>query len=133
MKQHRNTKQRQLVLEAVRSRKDHPTADQIYQDLKMIDDKISRATVYRNLNYLAEAGEILHVKVPSADRYDWRLDFHYHLFCTGCEAVSDLPLVYNQKLDQEVTEKTSYVIERHRTVFEGICPACQARKKKGSV
>ena len=34
MKTRRNSKQRQLVLEAVKARCDHPTADQIYLDVR---------------------------------------------------------------------------------------------------
>ena len=47
MKQQRNTRQRELILNAVRSRHDHPSADDIYLDVLKIDSKISRATVYR--------------------------------------------------------------------------------------
>ena len=78
MRKQRDTKQRKMVLEAVLSRCDHPTADQIYSDLRMKDDKISRGTVYRNLGILAEDGDITNVKVPAADRFDSRLDRHYH-------------------------------------------------------
>ena len=56
MKQQRNTRQRQLVLDAVRARCDHPSADQIYLDVRAVDDRISRGTVYRNLKVLVEAG-----------------------------------------------------------------------------
>lgn len=127
MKQSRNTRQRQLVLTAVRARTDHPTADDIYLDVRALDGKISRGTVYRNLSLLAEKGEILHVKVPAADRYDRRTDIHYHMLCTRCGAVSDAPLVYRTALDEELGEKTGYRITRHRTLFEGVCPGC-ARK-----
>ena len=65
MKQLRNTRQRQLVLDAVRARRDHPSADQIYLDVRAVDGRISRGTVYRNLSILEESGEILHVKVLS--------------------------------------------------------------------
>lgn len=129
MKQQRNTKQRQLVLDAVRARCDHPSADQIYLDVRAIDDKISRGTVYRNLNFLAQNGELLHVKVSNADRFDCRLDFHYHLLCTECGAVCDVPLSYHGELDQQLAAKTGYVIERHRTVFEGRCPGCQHKSE----
>ena len=50
MKQQRNTRQRQLVLDAVRSRQDHPTAEQIYQSVRERDAHVSRGPVYRNLN-----------------------------------------------------------------------------------
>lgn len=127
MRQLRNTRQRQLVLDAVRARCDHPSADAIYLDVRMMDEKISRGTVYRNLNLLAETGEILHVKVPTADRYDARPDLHYHLLCTECCSVCDAPLPYHPELDSEVAAATGFKITRHRTVFEGICPACLAK------
>lgn len=125
MKQQRNTHQRQLVLDAVTARHDHPTADDIYLDVRALDSRISRGTVYRNLSVLSLNGEILHVKVPTADRFDCRLDLHYHLLCTECGAVCDVPLPYHGELDAELSADTGFRIVRHRTVFEGICPACQ--------
>ena len=130
MKQQRHTKQRQLVLEAVQNRCDHPTADQIYLDVRARDERISRGTVYRNLGVLAENGEILHVKVPAADRFDWRTEYHYHLFCTQCGAVMDAPLAYDPALDRGLSQQTGYDIQRHRTVFEGICPRCREKAEK---
>lgn len=126
MKNQRYSRQRQLVLEAVLSRRDHPSADEIYLDVRTRDSRISRGTVYRNLRLLSENGEIMHVKVPSADRYDWRLDKHYHLICTECGRVSDIALEYDPKFDERVFEETGYAINRHRIVFEGVCPECLA-------
>lgn len=131
MKQHRNTRQRKLVLDAVRSRQDHPGADSIYLDVRRQDDKVSRGTVYRNLNLLAEKGEITHVKVPGTDRFDLRTDQHYHLFCVGCGAVSDAPIPYDASHDKEVEAETGFQIQRHRTFFEGLCPDCQKKQTKG--
>lgn len=125
MKQQRNTRQRELVLQIVRSHHDHPSADEIYLEAREKDDKISRGTVYRNLNLLTESGEILQVKVPSADRFDCRLDYHYHIICTKCGNITDLPVSYNEHLDTTVQEQTSYIVMRHRTVFDGICCDCQ--------
>ena len=126
----RDTRQRRLVLEAVRSRADHPSADDIYLAVREKDERISRGTVYRNLNVLAQSGEITHVKVPSADRYDLRQEKHYHLFCVGCGAVTDAPLAYRQLLDRQVESDTGFAVERHRMIFEGLCPACQAKQKR---
>lgn len=126
--QKRETHQRRLVLDAVRARSDHPSADEIYLDVREKDSRISRGTVYRNLKTLAEEQEITHVKVPAADRYDWRLDKHYHMFCTCCGRVCDAPLVYRDDYDQEMGERTGFLIERHRMIFEGLCAACQEKK-----
>lgn len=130
MKQQRHTKQRQRVLEAVLSRRDHPSADQIYLDVRQTDEHISRGTVYRNLNLLAEQGEVCQVKVPGADRYDLRAEIHPHLLCTACGTVRDAPLIYKAALDRQVAAETGYQAVRHQIVFEGLCPACQRRPGK---
>lgn len=130
MKQQRNTKQRKLILDAVRARNDHPSAEQIYQDVRAIEPKISRGTVYRNLNILIQNREILHVKLPKAERFEGhRSDRHYHLLCTGCGQVSDVPLTYHPAFDTEVSAKTGYFITQHRTLFEGLCPDCQKKTR----
>lgn len=123
--QQRNTRQRQIVLDAVRERMDHPTADEIYLDVRNVDSHISRGTVYRNLNVLSENGEILHIKVPTADRFDLRPDKHYHIICTSCDKVFDVPSPYTEELDKTAESSTGFKVSRHRTVFEGICPKCQ--------
>jgi len=117
---------------AVAARHDHPSADQIYLDVRQQDARISRGTVYRNLNLLAETGAITHVKVPTADRFDCRLDLHYHVICTRCGRVCDAPTHYHPDYDREMAEKTGFQISRHRTVFEGLCPDCQRETEAGS-
>ena len=129
MKKQRKSKQRELILDAVRKRCDHPTADQIYLDVRAKDEKISRGTVYRNLGVLSEDGEITNVKVPAADRYDSRLDRHYHLFCTDCGRVFDAPMSYHEEYDEQIAEETGFQINRHRIIFEGLCPECTKKKE----
>ena len=134
MKQQRKSRQRQLILDTVMTRCDHPTADQIYLDVRAKDDKISRGTVYRNLGVLSEYGEVTNVKVPaaSADRYDSRQDLHYHLYCTNCGKVSDAPLPYHPEFDEKVEQETGFRIARHRGIFEGICPECAKQLEKNN-
>ena len=127
MKQKRNSRQRQMILDAVSKRHDHPTADEIYLDVRAKDEKISRGTVYRNLGVLTENREISNVKLPAADRYDCRIDYHYHLLCTECNKVFDAPHIYHREFDEKAAEDTGFLIKRHRVVFEGVCPEC--RKK----
>ena len=124
----RETKQRQMVLQAVQARKDHPTADQIFNDVHKLDPKISHGTVYRNLNLLCEEGLICHVRVPGADRYDLRTDLHYHMFCVKCKKVIDAPHPYKPYLDEEIAKRSGYKIIRHRLIFEGVCPECQKKE-----
>ncbi|MBS5451784.1 MAG: transcriptional repressor [Coriobacteriia bacterium] len=130
--QRRNTRQRQLVLDAVRTHNDHPTADEIYVDLRADDPRISRGTVYRNLRLLSESGEIRTFKVPGGDRFDWRVDDHAHVVCLGCGCVCDAPIDYQTELDEHVERQTGFSIDSHHTLFEGLCPNCRASHEQAS-
>ena len=125
VKQQRNTQQRREVYSIVMSRCDHPDADSIYNEARQSDERISRGTVYRNLKVLSDNEDITYVRVPGSDRFDSRLENHYHIICSICGKVIDAPVKYNFDHDQSVESETGFKIKRHRTIFEGICPECQ--------
>lgn len=124
----RNTKQRSLVLEVVREHRDHPTAEQIYNDVHERNAKVSRATVYRNLNLLDDNGEIQQVAAPVANRFDLRCDPHYHMMCVRCGSVVDAPLEYQKAYDELVAKSSGFQVVSHQTLFKGICPNCQEKE-----
>lgn len=126
----RDTRQRRLILRAVQSRRDHPTAEQIYEDVRASDPRISHGTVYRNLSCLSEDGAINHVRVPGADRYDLRTEPHYHMLCVKCGSVTDVPTPYKPFLDGETAELSGCNIIRHRLLFEGLCHECTAERSR---
>lgn len=123
--QRRNTRQRKLVLDAVRQSYNHPTADEIYNVVRAQDDKISRGTVYRNLNLLADAGEILSIKTPGGSRFDRTIEPHAHIICTSCSRVIDVPLPFDAQLDAKASEQIGWHVTSHYTIFEGLCPDCR--------
>lgn len=120
----RDTRQRRLTYEAVMKRWDHPTAEQIYQDVRSIDKNISKGTVYRNLNLLAESKEITLVKVPGENRFDRTLTNHYHILCKSCGKVVDAPIDYISFNESKVEEETGFKIDKHSIIFEGLCEDC---------
>ena len=122
--QRRSTRQRQIVLEVVRGRCDHPTAEQIYQAVAEQDERISRATVYRNLAILVEDGEVYEVETPGANHYDLRCDPHPHIACTQCGKVFDVLQDHDFGIDQMAAETTGFKMVTHQVVFQGICPEC---------
>ena len=123
----RNTRQRQLVLDAVRDLCDHPTADEIYLRVREQDDHISRGTVYRNLHVLAEEGDILSIKMPGGERFDLRTDRHAHLTCTECGRVVDVPVPNYGAYCDDVAKQTGFANLRVATLLSGLCPECQAK------
>ncbi|MCD7905406.1 MAG: transcriptional repressor [Clostridiales bacterium] len=125
MKESRNTIQRQLVLEAVKRLKSHPTADEVYREVLKTAPNISRSTVYRNLNTLSETGEILHILLPdSADCYDHRTDTHYHAHCRLCGKVTDVELPEINTLLNNLPSDSGFTYEQHSLVFIGLCQSC---------
>ena len=121
--QRRNTRQRKLVLDAVRQSYNHPTADEIYNAVREQDDKISRGTVYRNLNLLADAGEILSIKTPGGSRFDRTIEPHAHIICTSCSRVIDVPLPFDAQLDAKASEQIGWSVSSHPPTSEGLGPA----------
>ena len=79
----RYSKQRELILNVLKERKDHPTAEMIYKDIIKIMPTIGIATVYRNLAALYESGQILKIetKQGESDRFDGNLMPHLHFQC----------------------------------------------------
>lgn len=120
----RNTKQKEIVLNAVRSRMDHPKAEDIYNDVNKVDSKISLGTVYRNLDILEEEGKINEIVIPGANRYDLNLNLHNHFICEKCGKVFDISLKYDCSLDNIVSEE-GFSIKSHQTVFKGLCKECR--------
>ena len=128
MRNRRNTIQRSLVYEAVHRLQSHATAEEIYDEVVKRHPAISRGTVYRNLNRLAEEGEIRRMEIPGGpDRYDHRCHGHYHARCLHCGGVFDVEMAYLQDLEQAVTDAHGFAISGHDIIFTGICPDCQAK------
>ncbi len=118
------TKQRQLIMEAVRGTNQHPTADELFQTIRHKLPTISLATVYRNLNFLSERGEIRKLSMPGMpDRFDWKLDPHDHMICHTCGQVFDFHL--SSDLKSQIAASCGAQVDSYTLVAHGICPHCK--------
>ena len=80
------------ILAAVTELQRHPTAEQVFLEMKKEHPSIALGTVYKHLNGLAEEGLLLRITEPgSPDRYD-RTERHDHLSCSRCGKIEDIPL-----------------------------------------
>ena len=85
------SRQRESIKEFLMTRKDHPTADVVYENMKKIYPNISLGTVYRNLSLLSDIGEIQKLSsFGGADHFDGCVTPHCHFMCTECGQVLDL-------------------------------------------
>jgi len=122
----RNTRQRQAILEELREMRSHPTAGELYRSVRQRLPRISLGTVYRNLDILAETGQV--VKLASADqeaRYDGNPAPHAHLQCEACGRIEDVELVVPALAELARSEIHGYRISTYSLLFAGMCPACR--------
>lgn len=125
----RNTIQKQLISKTVMNM-DHPDADQVYEAIVKEHPHISKATVYRNLNLLAEQKEIGKIEPgEGAAKFDFRTDPHYHLRCRECGRLFDADLPLLEGLDSRVQNTHGFTIEKHNIEFVGICSDCKNKIK----
>ena len=85
MKAQKHSRQRDAILNFLKTRKDHPTAEVVYTNVREIYPKISMGTVYRNLNLLASNGDILKISLEDdSAHFDGFTHPHCHFFCKKC-------------------------------------------------
>lgn len=121
------SRQREAIYQAVRESCSHPSADAVYEQVRLQHPQISLGTVYRNLGQLTESGLLTKIAMPSGcDRFDGRLDEHYHMICTRCSAVVDVELSSLASLSREVLDKTGFQVSDCHLVLEGLCRDCAA-------
>lgn len=98
----RFTFQRMKILEYLKGIRHHPTAEQIYNEVKKQIPSITLATVYRNLNLLAREGKIKRLEINHEYRFDAHIGCHQHFVCENTGKVYDVE-------DKEITD---YILKR---------------------
>jgi Fur family transcriptional regulator, peroxide stress response regulator len=125
----RHSRQREEILSLLRSTDFHPTADWIYQEMKKGFPHLSLGTVYRNLAILADQGLVKKIHSGSTfDRFEARVEPHYHLICSRCRTISDLDMPIYQEINDRAGRMTDFQIQGHRIEFYGLCSACRIKK-----
>ncbi len=119
------SKQREIILKTLEQNVIHPTADQVYDFLHAEHPNISLATVYRNLNQLAEMNVIRKITgLDGATRFDHNTYPHHHFICSKCRKVYDVAYEIAPELIAQVKADSGLTIESCNIVFKGLCPNC---------
>ena len=122
------TVQRQQVYQALMAFTSHPTVDVVYDQVRKSIPTISRATVYRTLETLADEGLIQRVLHPgSSARYDGNPKPHNHLVCTVCGKTEDCMDSDLNAMSCPSHSSTGFMISNCEITFRGVCPECQRK------
>ena len=121
----RMTRQRRVILEELCKVDTHPSADELYAVVRKRLPRISLGTVYRNLEILAESGDIQKLELGCTQkRFDGKKENHYHLRCIRCDRVVDAPVDFDVTINHDQKGATNFKIIGHKLEFIGICPEC---------
>lgn len=127
----RITSQRSKILEYLINTKMHPTAEDIYKELKNSDESLSLATVYNTLELFIKHQLVISLSATDEKQhYDYFVHPHYHVICSNCgkiEDVFDFPLT---SLKQHAQVVTGYEIVHSNVELYGLCPNCQKLRSK---
>ncbi len=121
----KHSKQRDMIKAFLIGRKDHPTADVVYMNVRQQNPNISLGTVYRNLTLLADIGEIQRLRLgDGVDHFDADTSPHYHFVCTNCSSVIDLEMESIESIQDTANANFDGIIAGHVTYFYGSCGKC---------
>jgi Fur family ferric uptake transcriptional regulator len=119
------TRQREVILEELCKVDTHPSADEVYAMVRKRLPRISLGTVYRNLEILAESGDIQKLEPGcTLKRFDGKTEDHYHLRCMRCDRVVDAPIDFDVTIRHDSNNDANFRILGHKLEFIGVCPDC---------
>ena len=124
------TVQRRTILEVLAGRKDHPTADQVWEAVRARMPGVSRTTVYRVLDTFVRLG--VAVKAPHmgpAVRFDPRTERHHHLVCRECDRVIDVESPTFDTIRLPDTRRTGFQVDDFSIHIRGVCADCRRRRR----
>ena len=127
------TRQRQIVLDVVRSGDRHPTAAEVFMSARETLPGISFATVYNSLRFLKDAGLVREIAFGNgASRYDRETDRHDHAMCSACGKLVDFDLPGTVALTRSAARASKFKAESIHLTLVGLCPKCRDGKQSSS-
>ncbi len=124
MKIERTTSQKRIIFSFLKNTKVHPSAEEVYENVRKTLPEISKGTVYRIIKDFKNKGLIKEIPF-SVSRYDGDTSCHAHFICNKCQSIFDLSDICGQcsvlrKKKTKVGDITNYQL-----YFYGECKSCQ--------
>lgn len=132
-RKYRLTAQRATVLEVMaKNRGKHLSAEEVWEQARLIRPNIGIATVYRTLDKLANM-EILYKGVFEGGKHRYELlddnreHHHHHIICLSCGSISEIKEDLLGELEGNLREQGFEIVD-HDLKFFGYCPNCSRLK-----
>lgn len=133
----RATQQRRALIDHVFARHSHFDADELIEQLGEKEDagaaSVSRATVYRSLEELVEAGLLRKMTLGGRSVYehDYGYPQHDHLHCEQCDKLVEFRSDAMDALCERVADEHGFRLTGgRRLILSGVCPECAAKRHR---
>ena len=104
------------------------TTDDLWHELRQIEPRLGRATVFRSVEKLVVMGLLNRVEFADGTHH-YRVcgdNHHHHLTCTQCHRVVDVDICLPVDQVAAIGDQTNFEIEGHSLTFFGRCASCRA-------
>jgi Fur family ferric uptake transcriptional regulator len=121
------TSQRELVASVALRNHSHFSAEQLLEMCRQEDSAISRATVYRTLGMLEQAGFVEGLDTGEGGRkFEHVLGHthHDHMICTSCGAILEFRDDELERRQDLAARRNGFTIVSHSLKLYGVCRAC---------
>lgn len=123
----RYTVQRRLIVDDIFAEHGHFEAEMFIRKIRQKHASVSRATLYRTLAYLLEAGVLSKISAQDGKvRYEHTLghDHHDHLICRTCGAVIEVSSSELEALQNKICRESGFIPSYHVLQIYGQCRQC---------
>ena len=123
------TPQRLAIYAALAASEAHPSAEELYLEVKPRYPMLSRNTVYQTLEALTGVGLAQAIRAGRQHaRYDGNVAAHHHMVCLACHRVEDFHDASLERLAPPAPLRRRYRVIRHRVEFYGYCRSCDKQQ-----
>lgn len=128
-KGYKATPQRIAICRIALNSRTHPSAQQVYDEVKKTHPTVSLATVYKTLEVLRDLDLLQEINFPKGQaRFDSYMNPHINLVCLKCGSITDIDDKAIKEIIRKVTAPTKFKPTGQRIDVYGICQKCSNTK-----
>lgn len=127
-KPQRFTEQQRELVSHVFAKHSHFDVDQLIEELKKAGKRVSRATVYRTVTKLVDAGLLRRIELGTRTVFDhdYGYPFHDHLVCEQCGEMIEFQSEALDAVLRDVAVNNQFRPSGRTLVVRGVCSECNA-------
>jgi len=120
------TPQRLAILRFLEGNTGHPTAEDIFREIRKTHPTVSFATVYNTVQALHDRGELLEITIDQERKhFDPNPEPHHHIMCTECGRIGDVFVDYSPALKLPEDVSSEFDVIGNHVDFYGVCRDCK--------